>query len=139
MKKHLVIMKISSLPPTKGMWNNCFITFNNYKKNLNVIGTYLYVFTLKGVNRKIFLWNISDVSVPLTLFRLIKKTADMTNGRQDHCRFIVTNSSSSSSPYSTKWGWHSMFSSFMLFYHSSSACSLFLFSCHPSHSPSIFS
>jgi hypothetical protein len=30
-------------------------------------------------------------------------------------------------------------SSAILFYYSSSPCSLLLFSCHPSHSPSIFS
>jgi hypothetical protein len=41
-------------------------------------------------------------------------------------------------PYPTKWGRHNMFSSSILFYHSSS-CSLLLFSCHPSHNPSIFS
>jgi hypothetical protein len=48
--------------------------------------------------------------------------------------FISTeiSSSSSSSPYPTKWGRPNMFSSSILFYHSSS-CSLFLFSCHPSY------
>jgi hypothetical protein len=43
-------------------------------------------------------------------------------------------STSSSSPYPTKWGRHNMFSSYILFYHSSSPCSLFLFILHTVHS-----
>jgi hypothetical protein len=42
------------------------------------------------------------------------------------------------SPYPTKSDWHKMFSSSILFYHSLSPWSFLLFSCHPSHSPSIF-
>jgi hypothetical protein len=51
----------------------------------------------------------------------------------------MKNNSSSLSPYPTKWGRQNMLSSSILFYHSSSSCSLLLFSRLPSHSPSIFS
>jgi hypothetical protein len=40
---------------------------------------------------------------------------------------ICMSSSSSSSPYPTMWGRHNMFSSSVLFYHSSSPCSRLLF------------